>query len=78
MTRRPIHRLLVAKSTGYPQIASATQVILNILTEIETHKSMSAKFGISVEDLENAEEGIATTGYGGYLLTIGLEGKYQS
>ncbi|KAK1217678.1 trifunctional hydroxymethylpyrimidine kinase/phosphomethylpyrimidine kinase/thiaminase [Marasmius sp. AFHP31] len=68
------HGLLAAKSTGYPQIASATQVILNILTELETHKSMSAKFGISVEDLDNAEEGIATTGYGGYLLTIGLEG----
>ncbi|KAG7086378.1 hypothetical protein E1B28_002337 [Marasmius oreades] len=66
--------LLAAKSTSFPEIASATRIILDILKESGAHRTFAAQFGISLEDLENAEEGLATAAYGGYLLTTGLEG----
>ncbi|ESK85195.1 thiamin biosynthesis protein (thi-4) [Moniliophthora roreri MCA 2997] len=66
--------LLITKSSTYSQIASATQTILNILNEIGTHKTFCARFGISEEELETTEEGLATAAYGGYLINVGLEG----
>ncbi|KAF9265933.1 hypothetical protein L218DRAFT_978926 [Marasmius fiardii PR-910] len=66
--------LLAAKSTTFSEIASATRVIQSILEEIGTHRAFAAEFGISIEDLENTDEGLATAAYGGYLLSTGLEG----
>ncbi|KAK7040259.1 trifunctional hydroxymethylpyrimidine kinase/phosphomethylpyrimidine kinase/thiaminase [Paramarasmius palmivorus] len=66
--------LLVAKSSTFSQIASAAQTILNILNEIGTHKTFCARFGVSEEELDNTEEGLATSAYGAYLINTGIEG----
>ncbi|KAG6844025.1 hypothetical protein H0H87_010534 [Tephrocybe sp. NHM501043] len=52
----------------------ATKTIMNIIAEIETHKSFCASFGVSEKELENTPEAAATTAYGAYLIDIGLQG----
>ncbi|KAG6808730.1 hypothetical protein H0H92_003092 [Tricholoma furcatifolium] len=69
-----LDRLLAAKSTSFKAIQSATQTIMNIITETATHKSYCAHFGVTEEELENTPEGAATTSYGAYLIDIGLQG----
>ncbi|KAG6907521.1 hypothetical protein DXG01_008610 [Tephrocybe rancida] len=66
--------LLAAKSSSFKTIGNATQTILNIIAEIETHKNFCASFGVSEEEFENTPEGAATTAYGAYLIDIGLQG----
>ncbi|KAG6902680.1 hypothetical protein C0995_013372 [Termitomyces sp. Mi166 len=66
--------LLAAKSASFKAIESAAQVIFNIVSEIDTHKSYCAKFGVSEDELENTPEGAACTSYGAYLIDIGLQG----
>ncbi|KAJ7765756.1 Phosphomethylpyrimidine kinase-domain-containing protein [Mycena metata] len=66
--------LLAAKSDSFPQIASATQTITNVLREIATHRTFCAEFGVSAEELERTKESAATTAYGCYLMDIGLQG----
>ncbi|KAF8162743.1 thiamine biosynthesis protein [Crassisporium funariophilum] len=66
--------LLAAKSTSFTTIQSSTQTILNILHEINTHKSFCATFGITDLELENTSEATATTAYGAYLIDTGLQG----
>ncbi|KXN91918.1 hypothetical protein AN958_11303 [Leucoagaricus sp. SymC.cos] len=66
--------LLAAKSSTFPEIESATQTVLNILREINTHKSFCLSFGITQEELELTPETAATTAYGAYLLDTGLQG----
>ncbi|KAG5337607.1 hypothetical protein C0989_009167 [Termitomyces sp. Mn162] len=67
-------RLLAAKSTSFKAIESAAQIIFNIVSEIDTHKSYCAKFGLSKDEVENMPESAACTSYGAYLLDIGLQG----
>ncbi|KAF8061754.1 Phosphomethylpyrimidine kinase-domain-containing protein [Lyophyllum atratum] len=66
--------LLAAKSTAFEAIGSATQTIINIIKEIDTHRTFCASFGITTEDLLNTPEAPATTAYGAYLIDIGLQG----
>ncbi|KAH0584591.1 hypothetical protein H2248_010125 [Termitomyces sp. 'cryptogamus'] len=66
--------LLAAKSTSFKAIESAAQIIFNIVSEIDTHKSYCAKFGLSKDEVENMPESAACTSYGAYLLDIGLQG----
>ncbi|EJF56289.1 hypothetical protein DICSQDRAFT_71741 [Dichomitus squalens LYAD-421 SS1] len=66
--------LLIAKSATYTSIQSATQTIMNIITEVTTHKSFCALWGISEAELSATPESPSTTAYGAYLLDIGLQG----
>ncbi|KAI0738032.1 hypothetical protein C8Q80DRAFT_1222684 [Daedaleopsis nitida] len=66
--------LLVAKSSTYSSIQSATQTIVNIINEVATHKSFCAKWGITEAELAATVESPSTTAYGAYLLDIGLQG----
>lgn len=68
-------RLLAAKSSTFPAIQSATEVILNVINEIATHKTFCATFGVSAEELENTPESTATTAYGAYILNVGIQGE---
>ncbi|KAJ7221532.1 Phosphomethylpyrimidine kinase-domain-containing protein [Mycena pura] len=69
-----VHGLLAAKSSSFPLIESATQTILNILHEINTHRALCAEFGVSQDELERTEEAIETTAYGCYLMDVGVQG----
>ncbi|KAI1791572.1 Phosphomethylpyrimidine kinase-domain-containing protein [Ganoderma leucocontextum] len=66
--------LLVAKSSTYGSIQSATQTIINIINEVTTHKSFCTHWGISEAELNATPESPSTTAYGAYLLDIGLQG----
>ncbi|KAH9914528.1 Phosphomethylpyrimidine kinase-domain-containing protein [Epithele typhae] len=66
--------LLIAKSATYSSIQSATQTIINILTEIATHTAFCAQWGITEADLASTPESPSTTAYGAYLLDVGLQG----
>ncbi|GLB35575.1 putative TENA/THI-4/PQQC family protein [Lyophyllum shimeji] len=66
--------LLAAKSTSFEAIGSATQTIINVINELDTHKSLCESFGVTTERLENTAEAPATTAYGAYLLDMGLQG----
>ena len=68
------YSLLIAKSATYASIQAATQTIINIITEVSTHKSFCAQWGISEEELSATPESPSTTAYGAYLLDIGLQG----
>ncbi|KAG6888912.1 hypothetical protein C0992_007099 [Termitomyces sp. T32_za158] len=67
--------LLAAKSTSFKAIESAAQIIFNVVSEIDTHRTYCAKFGVSEDELENAPESAACTSYGAYLIDIGLQGE---
>ncbi|KAI0810853.1 Phosphomethylpyrimidine kinase-domain-containing protein [Irpex lacteus] len=66
--------LLVAKSTSFAAIKSATDTIINIVNEVSTHKSFCARWGISEEELLSTPESPATTAYGAYLIDCGIQG----
>ncbi|EIW60970.1 uncharacterized protein TRAVEDRAFT_146719 [Trametes versicolor FP-101664 SS1] len=66
--------LLVAKSSTYSSIESATQTIVNVINEVATHKAFCAQWGISEADLAATPESPSTTAYGAYLLDTGLQG----
>ncbi|KAJ3518466.1 hypothetical protein NMY22_g13664 [Coprinellus aureogranulatus] len=66
--------LLAAKSTTFPAIHSATEIIMNVINEISTHKAFCQTFGVTPEELESTTEGTATTAYGAYILNVGLQG----
>ncbi|KAI0695108.1 Phosphomethylpyrimidine kinase-domain-containing protein [Cerioporus squamosus] len=66
--------LLVAKSSTYASIQTATQTIVNVINEVATHKAFCAQWGISEEELTATPESPSTTAYGAYLLDIGLQG----
>ncbi|KAL7282905.1 hypothetical protein ACG7TL_002321 [Trametes sanguinea] len=66
--------LLVAKSSTYGSIESATQTIVNVINEVRTHKAFSARWGISEADLAATPESPSTTAYGAYLIDVGLQG----
>lgn len=66
--------LLAAKSSTFSEIESATQTLLNILREINTHKSFCQSFGITQRQLESTPESLATIAYGAFLIDIGLQG----
>ena len=68
-------RLLAAKSSTFSEIGSATQTLLDILREIDTHRSFCHSFGITQGQLESTPETSATIAYGAFLIDIGLQGK---
>ncbi|THV06917.1 hypothetical protein K435DRAFT_825731 [Dendrothele bispora CBS 962.96] len=68
------YAILAAKSTSFTSIGSATQTIINVIEEIDTHKAFCAQFGVTEEELERTEESRATTAYGAWLLDMGLQG----
>ena len=67
--------LLAAKSTSFLGIEGSAQAILNILQEIQTHRTLCESFCINYQELENTPEATTTTAYGSYLITVGLEGR---
>ncbi|KAJ7063713.1 Phosphomethylpyrimidine kinase-domain-containing protein [Mycena amicta] len=67
-------KLLAAKSTSFPLIASATKTITNVLHELDTHRALCASFGISGDELETTEESTETIAYGCFLMDMGLQG----
>ena len=75
LTTRAGRSLLVAKSSTYSSIQSATQTIINIITEVTTHKSFCAQWGVSEAELAATPESPSTTAYGAYLLDVGLQGQ---
>ncbi|EDR11144.1 uncharacterized protein LACBIDRAFT_232790 [Laccaria bicolor S238N-H82] len=66
--------LLSAKSTSFMGIESSAQAILNILQEIQTHRTLCESFSTDSQELENTPEATTTIAYGSYLMTVGLEG----
>lgn len=72
------NRLLAAKSSTFIQIGSATQTVLNILQEINTHKAFCHSFGVTQEELQSTPESTATTAYGAYIIDTGVQGTYST
>ena len=72
------NRLVAAKSRDYPGLAGAADVSKNVLVEVESQKGTFADWGISLEEVENTPESIATTAYGGYLLDVGIHGMFRN
>ncbi|KAJ4475560.1 Phosphomethylpyrimidine kinase-domain-containing protein [Lentinula aciculospora] len=68
------YALLAAKSHSFPAIDSATQIVLSVLREINTHTTFCASFGITEDELRRTPESPATAAYGGYLIDVGLKG----
>ncbi|KAF9064649.1 Ribokinase-like protein [Rhodocollybia butyracea] len=69
------YALLAAKSSSFSAIGLATQTILNVLNEINTHTAFCATFGVSEETLlTQTPESPATAAYGAYLIDVGLRG----
>lgn len=68
---------MAAKSSTYAEIGSATQKVLDILHEINTHETFCQTFGITQEELESTPESTATTAYGGYMIDTGLRGMWR-
>ncbi|KAF9064927.1 hypothetical protein BDP27DRAFT_1425325 [Rhodocollybia butyracea] len=69
------YALLAAKSSSFSAIGLATQTILNVLNEINTHTAFCATFGVSEETLlTQTAESPATAAYGAYLIDVGLRG----
>ncbi|KIP07501.1 hypothetical protein PHLGIDRAFT_511930 [Phlebiopsis gigantea 11061_1 CR5-6] len=66
--------LLAAKSATFPQIKAATDTIINVVNEVNTHKTFCAQWGIGEAELLATPESPATTAYGAYLLDVGLQG----
>ncbi|KIK51945.1 hypothetical protein GYMLUDRAFT_251621 [Collybiopsis luxurians FD-317 M1] len=67
--------LLAAKSSSFSSISSATETILNIIKELDTHKTFCATWGVSEQELvHETREETATAAYGGYLVDAGLRG----
>ncbi|KAF8823697.1 hypothetical protein HHX47_DHR9000159 [Lentinula edodes] len=66
--------LLAAKSNSFPAIDSATQIVLNVLREVNTHETFCASFGITKDELARTPESPATAAYGGYLIDVALRG----
>ena len=66
--------LLVAKSSTYGSMQSATQTTLNIITEVSTHTSLATQWDIPKAELGTTPETPPTTTYGAYLLDVGLQG----
>ncbi|KAF9453737.1 thiamine biosynthesis protein [Macrolepiota fuliginosa MF-IS2] len=66
--------LLAAKSSAFTEIDAATRTVLNILSEINTHKAFCHSFGVTQEELDSTPETTATTAYGAYLIDTGLQG----
>lgn len=67
--------LLATKSSTFPAIKTATDTIINVINEVNTHKSFCAQWGITEYELLSTPESPATTAYGAYLLDVGLQGS---
>ena len=72
------YSLLVAKSSTYASIQSATQTIINVINEVASHKAYCAQWGITEADLLATPESPATTAYGAYILDCGLSGTFSA
>jgi hydroxymethylpyrimidine/phosphomethylpyrimidine kinase len=48
--------------------------MLHIVREIGTHKTFSAQFGVTEDELERTVESTATAAYGAYIIDVGLRG----
>ncbi|KAF7314982.1 hypothetical protein MIND_00012300 [Mycena indigotica] len=68
------HGLLAAKASSFTLIESATTTIMNVLRELNTHRSLCASFDVSSDELERSEESIETIAYGSFLMDMGLQG----
>ncbi|KAG8217117.1 Ribokinase-like protein [Butyriboletus roseoflavus] len=68
------YALLATKSDDFASISSAAKVMLQIETESSMHISYCAKFDVTLEELETTPESPATTAYGAYLISMGLQG----
>ncbi len=66
------------KAATFTEISSATQTVLNILSEVSMHKAFCHSFGITEEELESTPETTATTAYGAYIIDTGLQGELFS
>ena len=71
-----IHSLLAAKSSTFPAIKAATDTIINVVNEVNTHKGFCAKWGVTEEELLSTPESAATTAYGAFILDVGLQGEW--
>ncbi|KZT18824.1 hypothetical protein NEOLEDRAFT_1079281 [Neolentinus lepideus HHB14362 ss-1] len=68
------YALLGAKSPSFPAIHASAQTMLNVVTEVKTHASFCAQWGVSRKELEITPESPATTAYGAFIMDTGLQG----
>ncbi|KAI0806722.1 hypothetical protein C8Q74DRAFT_1187267, partial [Fomes fomentarius] len=54
--------------------SSATQTIINIIIEVNTHKTFCAQWDVDEAELATTAESPSTTAYGAYLLDVKLSG----
>jgi hydroxymethylpyrimidine/phosphomethylpyrimidine kinase len=47
----------------------------NVVRETKIHIEMLSGYGITVEDIENTPETLATRAYGGYLIDAAVQGR---
>ncbi|KAJ3556463.1 hypothetical protein NM688_g2012 [Phlebia brevispora] len=66
--------MIAAKSDNFPAIKAATDTILNVIDEVNSHKTFCAQWGITEEELLATPESPSTTAYGAYILDCGLSG----
>lgn len=67
--------LLAGKSHEYDLLGTATAVVASIVQETRSHTTLLANYGISVEDIQNTPETLATRAYGGYLIDAATQGN---
>lgn len=65
---------MASKTRSFAHMASAASTVLGVVSEIGTHASFCASFGITAQALEEAREEAATTAYGAYLMEVGARG----
>ncbi|CAN6636457.1 hydroxymethylpyrimidine/phosphomethylpyrimidine kinase Thi20p [Trichomonascus vanleenenianus] len=65
------HALAGFKADDLDTIGKAAEIIQHIRTEIKLHISYCKEFGVTIEQLESAEEGQACFAYSRYILDIG-------
>lgn len=70
--------LSVYKADDMETIKKAAVVIQHISHEMNLHIKYCASFGLSVEELEAGEEGVATYAYSRYLIDIGAKNDWFS
>ncbi|TFK45533.1 hypothetical protein OE88DRAFT_1669126 [Heliocybe sulcata] len=68
------YALLGAKSPSFSAIGASAQTMLNVVTEVKTHASFCAQWGVSHKELDTTLESPATTAYGAFIIDTGLQG----
>lgn len=63
--------LAAYKSTSLNQIAASAKILVHIQKEVELHRTLCAKYGVSAEEMDRGEEDLACVAYTRWVLDVG-------